>query len=89
MAYKTLKEARKLVKQRGPHGDLLDTFDLAVRWNMDPETIAGYRYEGRTSKDGNPRVGPRYITLGDYSRAPVRYRLKDVEEYENRSRAKC
>ena len=48
---------------------LLTTEELAERWQCGQQTLVNQRYEGR---------GPRWIKVGRL----VRYRLADVEAYE-------
>lgn len=49
---------------------LLTEEDLSKRWQCGRQSLTNQRYEGR---------GPRWIKLGRL----VRYRLADVEAYEN------
>lgn len=51
----------------------LDQKQLAARWRMHPRTLENWRQKGR---------GPRFFKLHDGPKAPVRYRLEDIEEYE-------
>lgn len=46
---------------------------LAARWGVHPGTLEAWR---RNKK------GPKFIKLGEGKRAPVRYRLDDIVEYE-------
>ncbi|MBN9344509.1 MAG: hypothetical protein BGO76_00645 [Caedibacter sp. 38-128] len=45
---------------------------LAQRWNLEPNTLGQWRWNGR---------GPKYLKIG----RRVLYRLCDVEEFEKRS----
>lgn len=47
-----------------------DQQDLAERWGIPVRTLAAWRYQGK---------GPAYLKIG----GAVRYRLEDVEAYEN------
>jgi hypothetical protein len=49
---------------------MLTPADLAQRWQVPARTLGQWRYEGR---------GPAYVKIG----GAVRYRLVDVEAYEN------
>lgn len=53
----------------------LTTEELADRLGLEPRTVEDYRLDG---------TGPRFIRLGKGGpRAPVRYREKDVEAWED------
>lgn len=52
---------------------ILDQSQLAKRWDMHPRTLENWRQQGR---------GPRFFKLHDGPKAPVRYRLEDIEEFE-------
>lgn len=49
---------------------LLTQVDLAARWNVSPRTLERWRWEG---------CGPPHLKIGSH----VRYRLSDVEAFEN------
>ena len=49
---------------------LLTPAELAERWQIGTAVLSQWRYQGK---------GPVYIKLGHH----VRYRLKDVEDFEN------
>lgn len=51
----------------------LTTDQLSKRWGVSSNRLRQWRVEGK---------GPGFIKLGDGPKAPVRYRLDDVEEYE-------
>lgn len=53
-----------------PKTVLLTSDELAERWSCSPRTLANDRSAG---------VGPAYVKLGKH----VRYRLADVEAYED------
>jgi len=44
---------------------------LALRWNLKPNTLSHWRWNGR---------GPHYIKIG----RTVLYRLQDIEKFEER-----
>lgn len=52
---------------------LLDQKQLAFRWGMNPRTLENWRQQ---------KKGPPFFKLHDGPKAPVRYRLEDIEEYE-------
>ena len=52
---------------------LLTDAQLAERWGLSVKRLANDRSAGR---------GPRFVKLGDGLRAPVRYPLEIIEEYE-------
>lgn len=56
----------------------LTTADLADRWGMAQQTLETWRMRGE---------GPPFVKLGKGTRAPVRYRLADVRDYEEQNRA--
>lgn len=56
----------------------LDQDQLAKRWGIHPRTLEGWRLQ---------KKGPPYFRLHEGKRAPVRYRLEDVEQYERDQRA--
>lgn len=51
----------------------LTTDQLADRWGLSASRIKQWRVDGK---------GPSFVRLGDGPKAPVRYRLEDIEEYE-------
>lgn len=51
----------------------LDQKQLAARWHMHPRTLENWRQQGR---------GPRFFKLHDGPKAPVRYRLEDILNFE-------
>ena len=53
--------------------DFLTDLQLAERWHMHPRTLENWRQQGR---------GPRFFKLHDGPKAPVRYRLEDIEFFE-------
>jgi predicted DNA-binding transcriptional regulator AlpA len=46
--------------------------ELADRWKLPAGTLASWR---------SRKVGPKFVKIGDL----VRYRVSDVEQYENRN----
>jgi len=48
---------------------LLTPQDLAKRWNLEPNTLGQWRWNGR---------GPRYLKIN----RSILYRLEDIEEFE-------
>ena len=48
---------------------LLTPQDLAKRWNLEPNTLGQWRWNGR---------GPKYLKIN----RSILYRLEDVEEFE-------
>jgi hypothetical protein len=52
---------------------LLTTEELAERWSVDPGTVDNWR---------KAKKGPPFVKLGKGVSAPVRYRLSDIEKYE-------
>lgn len=52
---------------------ILTTNEVAQRWNINPQTLRKWRMLG---------AGPRYFKIGDGVKAHVRYRLLDIENYE-------
>ena len=54
---------------------LITTEELAKRWSMNSGTIENWRAA---------KHGPKFLKLGKGASAPVRYRLADVEAYENK-----
>lgn len=52
----------------------LTTEELAKRWGIHKVTLARWRQAGE---------GPKYIKLGNSSKAPILYRIVDVIEHEN------
>jgi len=61
-------------------GKLLTTEELAERWSMDAGSLENWRQD--------PKKGPVFIKLGEGSSSPVRYRLIDIEAYEESMRSK-
>lgn len=57
-------------KQNGVLAGAMDQHELAEHWGIPVRTLAAWRYQGK---------GPRYMKLG----GAVRYRLEDVEAFEN------
>lgn len=53
--------------------DLFDQKQLASRWQMHPRTLENWRQQ---------KKGPPYFKLHSGPKAPVRYRLEDIEAYE-------
>ena len=51
---------------------ILTPEDLAVRWNVAPATLSQWRWNGR---------GPRFFKMNK----GVRYRLQDVEKFEEQN----
>lgn len=51
----------------------LTTDELAKRWGLSANRLRQWRVESR---------GPSFIKLGQGPKAPVRYRLEDIEEFE-------
>ena len=60
-------------------GKLFTTEELAMRWSMDPGSLENWRNDGK---------GPIFIKLGSGSSAPVRYRLCDIETWEEKMEKK-
>lgn len=54
----------------------LTTTELAARWSIAENTIRRWRTEGS---------GPNFIKLGNGIRSAVRYKLSDIEEYEQQN----
>jgi hypothetical protein len=52
---------------------LLKPRDLSARWNITVATLKLWRKFGS---------GPEYLKLGTAKNSPVRYQIKDVEEFE-------
>jgi hypothetical protein len=52
---------------------LLTSEQLAERWSVSPGTLQNWRLASK---------GPAYIRIGGGLRSPVRYRLRDIEVYE-------
>ena len=52
---------------------LLTTDQLADRWGLSANRLRQWRVAG---------TGPNFLKLGDGPKAPVRYRLEDIEEFE-------
>lgn len=59
---------------------LLTTIDLSKRWGIKPNTLEIARVRG---------TGPKFIRLGPGKRAFIRYRLKDVQQYETDNTKTC
>ncbi len=57
-------------------GSYLNEAKLAQRWGMSPKTLQHWRVM---------RVGPPYLKI----RGAVRYRLCDIEQYEQSALKKC
>lgn len=53
--------------------ETLDQRQLAARWNMNPRTLENWRQQGR---------GPKFFKLHNGPKAPVRYRMEDIVNYE-------
>lgn len=51
----------------------LTTEELAKRWGLSANRLRQWRVAG---------TGPNFLKLGDGPKAPVRYRLEDIVEYE-------
>lgn len=58
---------------------MLTTEELARRWKIAQNTLRKWRVDG---------FGPNYIKMGDGKNATVRYKLQDIEAYEERNYAK-
>ena len=56
---------------------MLTPKELCERWKIADNTLRKWRVTG---------TGPAYIKLGDGRNAEVRYRLKDIEEFEATNR---
>ena len=56
----------------------LTTAELAQRWRMHPGTLSNWRSAGR---------GPRWVKVGEGTKAKVLYRLVDVEAFERDAKA--
>lgn len=52
---------------------MLTTEQLADRWGLSANRLKQWRTEGK---------GPGFVKLGDGPKAPVRYKLEDIEEFE-------
>ena len=55
---------------------LLTPKELCERWKIADNTLRQWRVKN---------MGPAYIKLGDGKAAEVRYRLEDIEEFEQRN----
>lgn len=57
-------------------GAVFSTEELALRWDMNPQTLVNWRHQQR---------GPEWIKVRRPGKRPaVRYRLADVEAYEKK-----
>lgn len=56
----------------------LTTDQLADRWQMSSGTLRNWRQN---------KKGPKWIKMGKGKRAPVRYRMNDVLDYEQQAGA--
>lgn len=54
----------------------LDQNQLAKLWQIHPRTLENWRQQGR---------GPKFFKLHNGPKAPVRYRLEDIIEFEKES----
>lgn len=54
----------------------LTSKELAARWKLTEQRLRQWRVHS---------IGPKYYKLGDGSKAPVRYLLDDVKEWETRN----
>jgi hypothetical protein len=54
---------------------MLTTEELARRWRMNENTLRRWRLDGS---------GPNYIKMGEGPKSSVRYRLTDIENFEDR-----
>jgi len=63
-------------KSSSRDGVLLTTEELAQRWKMDAGTLENWR---------NEKKGPIFIKLGQGGSAPVRYRVCDIEKWEEKN----
>lgn len=59
--------------KKNPEDVRLTTEQLAEMWGMTADHLEVWRMRGK---------GPKFIKLGDDPRAPVRYRMSDILEYE-------
>lgn len=57
---------------------MLTTEELARRWKVAQNTLRKWRVDG---------IGPSYIKMGEGKNATVRYKLEDIESYEERNYA--
>lgn len=55
--------------------EYITTKELAKRWGIREDTLRHHRMNG---------TGPEYMRIGEGSKAPVRYKLSHIIEYENR-----
>lgn len=55
---------------------MLTTDELATRWRMKTNTLRRWRVDN---------MGPPYIKMGSGPKATVRYRLSDIENFEDRN----
>ena len=55
---------------------MLTTEELARRWRMNENTLRRWRLDG---------LGPNYIKMGEGPKSSVRYRLADIENFEDRN----
>ena len=56
--------------------DLLTTAELAERWGMHEGSLKNWRSKGK---------GPPYVKIGEGYNTIIKYKLKDIEEYEERN----
>lgn len=59
---------------------VLTSKQLAIRWGLAENTIRKWRVAG---------IGPTYMKLGDGRAAEVRYRIVDVEQWEQEGIVPC
>ena len=60
-----------------PDQHLITPAQLALRWNLNPNTLSQWRAAG---------TGPAYLRLGDGERPRIRYRMSDILAYERKAK---
>jgi len=57
----------------------LTTKELSARWKINENTLRHWRIDG---------IGPRFVKMGEGARSSIRYKLKDIAEYEEKNLSK-
>ena len=60
-----------------PDQHLITPAQLALRWNLNLNTLSQWRASGG---------GPAFLRLGDGERPRIRYRMSDILAYERRAK---
>lgn len=60
-----------------PDQHLITPAQLALRWNLNLNTLSQWRAAG---------TGPAYLRLGDGERPRIRYRMSDILAYERKAK---